>query len=232
MCLGDLLKACSKIIPKSLLTKTSLCKHDHSCIENTIAGFIKSFIYALGLKIFVNNITLIVTPKRLIQNLLSKKSWQDNFKFVMFVAAMNGTYKLVLCTLRRLLKSDKLAAPIAGFCAGLCCMFDSDRRRRLILMLLLSRMTEITQTMAESRNILKQHSGGAWFAILITSIVAQYTYWSENDCMDSKLYKFVKWAVKTHEKDSNFRYLIQGQNVAVESRVASRMLSNWKLILN
>lgn len=141
--LADLLKSMN-VIPKCLSSKTSLCKHDGGCLPNAIAGFVRSFIYALGFKIFINNISLIVSPKRLIQNLLSKKSWQDNFKFVMFVAGMNGTYKVVLCMLRRLLKSDKLAAPIAGFCAGLCCMFDSDRRRRLILMLLLSRLTEVT----------------------------------------------------------------------------------------
>ena len=208
MSLSDLLKACSRIIPRGLLSKTSLCKHDRSCIENTIAGFIRSFIYALGFKIFINNITLIVTPKRLIKNLLSKASWKDNFKFVMFIAAMNATYKLVLCTLRRVFKSDKLSAPIAGFCAGLCCMFDSDRRRRLILMLLLSRLTEVTYAMGEARNIVKQYSNGSWFACLITSIVAQYCYMSERDCIDNKLFNFVKWAVLTHEKDSNFHYLI------------------------
>lgn len=94
----------------------------------------------------------------------------------MFIAAMNGVYKFVLCVLRHLLKSDKLAAPIAGFCAGLCCMFDSDRRRRLLLMLMLSRLTEVGIAMGENRSLIKQFSGGAWFVCLITSTVAQYTY--------------------------------------------------------
>lgn len=53
--------------------------------------------------------------------------------------------------------------------------------------------------MGEARNIVKQYSGGAWFACLITSIVAQYCFQCENDCVDNKLLYFVRWATKTYE---------------------------------
>ena len=36
--------------------KTHLCKHDHSCMYNALRGFVRSFLYALGLKLFANNI--------------------------------------------------------------------------------------------------------------------------------------------------------------------------------
>ena len=81
---------------------------------------------------------------------------------------MNGTYKIVLCSLRRLLKSDKLAAPIAGFFAGLCCQFDSDKRRRMFLLLFLSRMTEITYSMGEARDLCRQYDGGSLIMIFIS----------------------------------------------------------------
>ena len=135
--------------------KTHLCKHDHSCMYNALRGFVRSFLYALGLKLFANNIGYALSPAKLLRNLMSKDSWVDNLRFVLFASALNGTYKSVLCFLRRILNSDKLAAPIAGFMAGLCCMIDTDKRRRLILMLLMTRLTDVTFSMADARNIVK-----------------------------------------------------------------------------
>ena len=172
--------------------KTALCRHDHSCMFNTIKGFLRSFIYALGLKLFVNNIGNVASPVKLLRNLMSVDSWRDNLRFVLFAAAMNGTYKTVLCFLRRILNSDKIAAPIAGFMAGLCCMIDTDKRRRLILMLLLTRLTSVSFSMGEARNLVKEFSAYSWVIFLASTTLAQICFMSESDSIDSKLKSFVK----------------------------------------
>ena len=179
----------------------------------------------------MNNVGYAASPAKLLRNLMSADSWRDNLRFVLFAAALNGTYKSVLCFLRRILNSDKLAAPIAGFVAGLCCMIDTDKRRRLILMLLLTRLTDVSFSMGDARNIVKQAGEYSWLLIFITSVFAQICYMSESDCIDPKLFNFVKWATKTHEAGSNFKMLIAGSNAAVNKRISNRMLSNWHLTL-
>ena len=219
----------SDIIKALTPGKTALCRHDHSCIFNATKGFLRSFIYALGLKLFVNNIGHVASPAKLLRNLMSVDSWRDNLRFVIFAAAMNGIYKTVLCFLRRIFNSDKIAAPIAGFMAGLCCMIDTFKRRRLILMLLLTRLTSVSFSMGEARNLVKDFSAYSLVIFLVSSTVAQICFMSESDCIDPKLKNFVKSSLKL--KGSNFGMLIAGRNAIVDRRISSRMLSNWHLTL-
>ena len=117
-----------------------MCKHKfHSCSENVLQGFYNTFYTALPLKLAANNIFYIANPKKLVQNLTSIKSNKDNLMFAIFWAFMNSSYKLVLCFLRRILKNDKLVAPIAGFLAGIFSILDAKKRRQLGAVLLLSR---------------------------------------------------------------------------------------------
>ena len=117
------------IIPGWMLTRTDLCKHKYGCYENVVIGLYRTFVNGLALKLFVNNISYITNMKKLLKNLTSMKSNKDNLRFALFLAVMNASYKLALCFLRRYLKSDKLAAPIAGFIAGLFSALDIKARR-------------------------------------------------------------------------------------------------------
>lgn len=130
-----------------------------------VIGFYKTFANMLFLKVLVNNISYIGNLKKLIKNITSYSSNRDNARFALFMAAMNALYKFFLCILRRILKSDKLAAPIAGFLAGLASAIDLKSRRELFLILLLSRLTDTTYSMAEERGYAKKISYGeviAW----------------------------------------------------------------------
>lgn len=171
---------------------------------------------------------------KLIKNLLSVKSWKDNFKFVLFIAAMNGVYKIVLCTLRRLFKTDKLAAPIAGFIAGLCCAIDSDKRRRLLLVLLLTRLSDVCFSLGEVRGLCPNLNSMNFSMFLILSTFCQYFFFCEGDCLDNKLYKFVKQHVLVHKPDTNFHLILSAwhQHVDEQLPVRNRILSNWALQLN
>ena len=75
----------------------------------------------------------------------------DNLRFATFLAVMNASYKLVLCVLRRYLKSDKYAAPIAGFVAGLASVIDVKSRREFATIIILSRFFDTLFSMAEKR---------------------------------------------------------------------------------
>jgi len=112
-----------------MLTRTNMCKHKYSCYENVMHGCTKTFVYSLAIKLILNNIGYVSRPSKLGKNLVSWKSNKDNLRFALFLALMNGVYKLVLCIMRRIVKSDKYASLIAGFVAGLCCRLDAKGRR-------------------------------------------------------------------------------------------------------
>ena len=118
-----------EILPNWMFSRTKLCKHKYGCYENVIFGFYNTFVYSLAVKLLINNLSHITNIKKLLKNLMSWKSNQDNVRFALFLAVMNAVYKLVLCILRRFIKKDKYCAPIAGFIAGLASYLDAKARR-------------------------------------------------------------------------------------------------------
>ena len=160
-----------KTILEWLLSRTSLCKHKHSCLENTATGALRTFINMYGIKLVINNIFLIANPKKLLLNLMSLKSQKDNVRFALFMALMNGVYKMVLCIMRRVFKKDEIASPIAGFLAGLCCCLDAKNRRKFLMIMLLARVCDTAWSMGESRGLYMSYKYGAllvWMLACVT----------------------------------------------------------------
>ena len=114
----------------------------------------------MAVKVLINNIGYIFSLKKLLKNLTSLKSNKDNLRFAFFLALMNATYKLFLCILRRIVKNDKICAPIAGFIAGLTCRLDLKSRRQLMTVLIVSRVADTSYTMAESRGYVRKFAYG------------------------------------------------------------------------
>ena len=131
-------------LPKFMLSRTDRCCHAEnvSCAENTMIGFYNTFVNILSLKIIANNFGYLGNPKKLLKNLTKYESNKDNFRFAIFLALMNTSYKFLLCFLRRYIKSDKIIAPIAGFIAGLFSILDVQKRRQFLTCLLLSRFCD------------------------------------------------------------------------------------------
>lgn len=73
--------------------------------------------------------------KALIKILMSKAKWIDSCKLALFAGLLNATYKAVLCLVRRIYpahmteRANKVAAPIAGFLAGLTLVFENKFRK-------------------------------------------------------------------------------------------------------
>ena len=73
---------------------------------------------------------------------------RDTINFAAIYALINFTYKYLLCKLRKVFKNypkpDKLAAPIAGFVAGLWFGLDMSKgRKHFIVCFLVSRLADM-----------------------------------------------------------------------------------------
>lgn len=123
-------------------------------------GFYHTFLTSFAVKLLINNIGYIFNIKKLFKNLTSMKSNRDNIRFALFLALMNAVYKLFLCILRRIIKNDKICAPVAGFVAGLTCRLDAKQRRQLMTVLLVSRLADTSYTMAENRGYVRKFKYG------------------------------------------------------------------------
>ena len=114
----------------ALLSKTSVCQHDHGCFENVMRRALKNFLIGFGIQLLLKNITMIAKPAKLMQRLLKGKSISESAKFGLFVMCFNTLYKLVLCVMRRLGSlDDRKNAPVAGFISALSLMIDVKNRR-------------------------------------------------------------------------------------------------------
>ena len=112
-----------------MLTRTSMCKHKHSCYSNIVVSAAKSFVVMYGFKVAMNALFSIANPIKFLKKLLTFKDQSDNIRFALCYTVINAVYKLVLCLSRRVFKNDKIGAALAGFLSGLCCFIDAKNRR-------------------------------------------------------------------------------------------------------
>lgn len=218
-------KKSMSIIEYLLFSRTDLCKHKGSCAKNTAVGMMETLIKMYGIKLLLNNMFYLANPKKLLSNLMSLKSQKDNARFAIFMALMNGVYKLALCILRRIFKKDEIASPIAGFLAGLCCILDAKNRRKFLMIMLLARVCDTAYTMGESRGLYTSYKYGALFVWSVACLTQQYAMAFEQDCMFDGQRRFMeKWSLLT-QKDTHYRKICASWNRAVSDRVAGSLLS-------
>ena len=124
-----------------LLSKSSVCKHEHGCFENVMRRALKTFVYGFSVQFLLQNIFgMIVKPVKQMRLLLKGNGMKTSAKFGLFLMCFNTLYKLVLCVLRRLGSlDDRKNAPVAGFISALSLMIDAKNRRQLLAVLIMSR---------------------------------------------------------------------------------------------
>jgi len=165
-------------------------------VENTIQGFYESFVTFFKIKFAVNNVFYLGNFKKLIKNMTSATSNADNLRFALFLALMCATYKAVLCFMRRVMKDDRLNAPVAGFFAGLFVMLDVKKRRELLTVLILARMSDTICKMAVDHNVSPSIPKLDLITFFISSIGLQYCCGHETDILNKGHLKFqMKWAI-------------------------------------
>jgi len=91
-----------------------MCKHKRGCIYNVVQGIIKSIMLGYGIKYGINILLGLLKPSKLIENVLSVETLINSSRFAAFLVLFNSLYKIVLCTMRRFTKNDKISSIIAG----------------------------------------------------------------------------------------------------------------------
>ncbi|XP_076643055.1 transmembrane protein 135 [Halictus rubicundus] len=105
------------------LGKHVSCPHSHSCLHYAITGGVKCFSYGLSAQLVLNLVFQfhkLLTKPQSIKSVMFKRS---NLNLAVFLGGFSGLYKLMSCSLRRLLQKDSsyYAFP-AGFLSGLTFM--------------------------------------------------------------------------------------------------------------
>ena len=215
-----------RLIPKFLLTRTTLCKHKHACVDNVLSSFFHTFLNGLAIKVLVSNITYITNVSKLLKNLASWTQSKDNLRFALFFALMNTVYKFVLCMLRRVTNSDKFNALIAGFIAGLMSRIDVQRRRSFLLILLLSRFCDLSFTMAENLGAVSRVKNGELFVWVLCSVFQQYGFGIEQNIVNQgQLHFMLKWSLMLPKEGTNAIKYCEALNQRVQDTIASRQLA-------
>lgn len=65
----SILRKIRYLLPKVLLDKSSVCKHDHGCFENIIRKAFANFLIGFGIQMIIKNLLLIAKPAKLLKNL-------------------------------------------------------------------------------------------------------------------------------------------------------------------
>ena len=111
------------------------CPHPHSCVHYVLTGGLKLFSYGLGAQLvlnFVFQIKKLLSKPQLLKSMIFKKG---NMNLALFLGGFAGLYRLLSCSLRRLLQKDSssLAVP-AALISGLTFMFYNNTTIALYFM--------------------------------------------------------------------------------------------------
>lgn len=142
-------------VPSKFLTRTNLCKHKecHSCLQNALVGFCRTFTNVLSLKVVVNSLFYVGNFKKLLQNLASVKTQKDNIQFALFYALMNLTYKALLCLFRRKFTDDRVGSVVAAIVSGVWLLLEPRQRHELLVIIIFSRAASAAANMSVNKGV-------------------------------------------------------------------------------
>ena len=107
-------------------TKPLSCLHEDKCVPHALGGCYSTFKWCFFFKFLLSKsiglLNLRGGKSTLRQVMCSGNT--DIIRFAAVYSLINGSYKLLLCYLRRQGWSDKAAAPLCGFVAGLISGLD------------------------------------------------------------------------------------------------------------
>lgn len=116
-------------------------------MNNVLAGFFNNFKNGFIASFILSAIPLILRFKfkALVKMIFSKAKIIDSCKLATFAGLLNAVYKAVLCLVRRCYpasqtkRANQVAAPIAGFLAGLTLILENKFRKQYLMIIALSR---------------------------------------------------------------------------------------------
>ena len=166
---------------------------------------------------------------------LSFEANKDNLRFALIAALINATYKIILCSFRRVLAKhhkicDKVAAPIAGFSSALWLYFDDDWRKNLYAILMTSKATDALVSAAQNSEVGKEHfennetftRNQLYFVSFVLGNISQvYCSFFEPRLLNIGYFKnMVKWCVMSENEWNMMGYF---------HKIYKESVNNWEV---
>lgn len=129
-------KAYLNVISKvKKMAKHELCRHQHSCIYNTLSGGIRMFSIGLGIQVIMKVLfqarKMIRRPELFKRTFLSK----EIMKLGLFLGGFTSLYKMSSCLLRHITNDDKASYAIpSGLIASVAFGYYADTTIALYIM--------------------------------------------------------------------------------------------------
>lgn len=182
-------------------------------MQHSLQNSGSQFLHAYLASNLLQAIPLALKPAKVLKLITSSQKIKDSCKFALFVTIFSFTYRAALCFIRRLviwvnaktnrkIKPDKVAAPLAGFIAGLSLALDSVFRRQFVAVLAMSRFLEAGLSLAEGKQAVpKVWQRDLWLWIG-ANLLTQYFLSCEKDLLNGSIKSFyTHWAqMKPNDK--------------------------------
>ena len=129
---------------------------DLSCFFNWAFGFAQSAAKGFAIKLSLALLLALVKRKSLLKTIIGTFS-KDSLSFSMYCGLLVGLYKLTICSLRAIGKTDdKVNSIIAGLVCSLSALADrSNERRQTLILYLLARTLETSVNYSNNHDIIK-----------------------------------------------------------------------------
>ena len=121
----------------------------------------------------------------------------DCAKFGSFATLSSVTYKLFLCSLRRLgCTDDRINAPIAGFLSAFSLAIEAKSRKQLFMILMMSRCADCSISLLEEKEIIpKFHKYKYLFIFLVCNLFLLSSMGMKQELLNNGMRKFyAKWS--------------------------------------
>ena len=107
----------------------SACKHKDSCLINSLKGYLRGGVIAVGIKFILTSFRVLLKQNwRLINQFFTK----DTLSLMIASILTIGLFRSTLCAVRKLTQREDLASGASGFVAGLPLAFLDSKTRLMV----------------------------------------------------------------------------------------------------
>jgi Tim17/Tim22/Tim23/Pmp24 family len=161
--------------------------------------------------------------------LLSETFGVDTWRFSLFLAVFNSSYKAVQCFLRRLRqKDDKYNSWIAGLLAGTSILIDDGGRRSTIALWILSRALDLLWRHNVNRGRLPDVPYGSVLAFCLSSCQVMWAWGLEPYALPSGYHKWISARGGLDDRVvRGVRHITRFKQPDVESWCAENNIPHW-----
>ena len=128
---------------------------------------------------------------------------RNSAQFGGFTAVFSSAYKIVLCLMRKFVsQNDRINAPVAGFVSALSVALESNTRKSLFTILVLSRCIDSLLNYLQEEGYLSKNRNLRYFLLwCISSTFVIFLHVVRPELVNQGILKFYnKWAMRSHNE--------------------------------